>query len=93
MDAFSPYPPAWIKNASHALSFHCPSCEALPHDAQRAWLNRYAPVTDALHRRRWQEFYECRCGTVWWAWSSDRPPSPYQKDDQGDRDEFRRGLF
>jgi hypothetical protein len=93
MDAFSPYPPEWIKNARHALAFHCPSCQALPHDAQRAWLNRYAPVTDALYRRRWQEFYECQCGTVWWAWSSDRPPSPYQTRDRGDRDEFRRGLF
>ncbi|MGB2925906.1 MAG: hypothetical protein WBB82_11450 [Limnothrix sp.] len=89
MDAFSPRPPEWIKNATHAMDFCCPNCDETPLKAERAWLNRYAPVTDSLHRRRWQEFYQCQCGSIWWAWSTDRPPSPYQKDE----DEFRRGLI
>ncbi|MFH7030348.1 MAG: hypothetical protein ACHBN1_34585 [Heteroscytonema crispum UTEX LB 1556] len=30
------------------------------------------------HRRKWQEFYQCHCGTVWWAWSSDRPTTDFK---------------
>lgn len=93
MDAFSPYPPEWIQNATHAMSFCCPTCQNPPTKAQRAWLNRYAPVTDSLQRRRWQEFYDCECGTVWWAWSTDRPPSKHRREEREDRDEFRRGLY
>ena len=93
MDAFSPYPPEWIQNATHAMSFCCPTCHNPPTKAQRAWLNRYAPVTDTLRRRRWQEFYDCECGTVWWAWSTDRPPSKHRQEEREDNDEFRRGLY
>jgi hypothetical protein len=34
------------------------------------------------HRRKWQEFYQCHCGCVWWAWSSDRPPSDKVESDR-----------
>lgn len=78
MDAFSPHPPDWIQGATHAVGFCCPNCHEPPTKADRAWLNRSAPVMDEHYRRRWQEFYQCRCSQVWWAWSSDRPPSPYQ---------------
>ncbi|PSP16999.1 MAG: hypothetical protein BRC58_07690 [Cyanobacteria bacterium QS_8_64_29] len=74
MDAFSPTPPAWTDRAVHALEFCCPSCQAPAARAQRAWLNRRAPVLEAGNCRKWQEFYQCECGQVWWGWSSDRPP-------------------
>ncbi len=75
MDAFAPNAPEWTKTAVHALSFCCPRCSASPMKAQKAWLNRYAPVVSDDYRRKWQEFYQCECQQVWWAWSSDRPPS------------------
>ncbi|PSO52454.1 MAG: hypothetical protein BRC40_11020 [Cyanobacteria bacterium QH_8_48_120] len=75
MDAFQSTPPEWTETAIHALEFCCPSCRASSQKAQRVWINRRAPVMGEYYRRKWQEFYQCECGTVWWAWSSDRPPS------------------
>ncbi|NJN86074.1 MAG: hypothetical protein HC881_06835 [Leptolyngbyaceae cyanobacterium SL_7_1] len=74
MDAFNPTPPLWTQSAIHAWSFCCPTCRALTADAKQVWINRRSPVFMEDHRRKWQEFYQCQCGTVWWAWSSDRPP-------------------
>lgn len=74
MDAFSPTPPDWTTTATHALTFCCPNCRAKADRAKRVWINRNAPVTDYDRRRKWQEFYQCQCDRVWWAWSSDRPP-------------------
>jgi hypothetical protein len=28
-------------------------------------------------RRKWQEFYQCQCGTAWWGWSDDRAPNEF----------------
>ncbi|AFY77753.1 MAG: hypothetical protein IGR93_14990 [Hydrococcus sp. C42_A2020_068] len=75
MDAFSPTPPGWTETAVHALDFSCPRCRASAIKAQRVWINRRAPVIGEDYRRKWQEFYQCKCGQVWWSWSSDRPPS------------------
>ncbi|NEQ81344.1 MAG: hypothetical protein F6K26_14155 [Moorea sp. SIO2I5] len=75
MDAFAPLPPQWTKSATHALEFCCPSCRASVLEAEKVWINRSSPVMCEDHRRKWQEFYQCQCGYVWWAWSSDRPPS------------------
>ncbi|AOY82025.1 MULTISPECIES: hypothetical protein [Moorena] len=75
MDAFAPLPPQWTKSATHALEFCCPSCRASVLEAEKVWINRSSPVMGEDHRRKWQEFYQCQCGYVWWAWSSDRPPS------------------
>ena len=75
MDAFAPNAPEWTKIAVHACNFCCPRCSASPMKAQKVWLNRYAPVVSEDNRRKWQEFYQCECKQVWWAWSSDRPPS------------------
>lgn len=75
MDAFVPTPPDWTADAVHAFEFCCPRCSAASLEAKRVWINRRSPVYGDDHRRRWQEFYECECGCVWWAWSSDRPPS------------------
>lgn len=84
MDAFSPTPPDWTASATHALTFCCPSCNDAAGDAQRVWINRRAPVYTHNHKRKWQEFYQCECGKVWWAWSSDRPPNPWQRDSELD---------
>ncbi len=82
MDAFDPFPPPWTKTATHALKFCCPSCRSEAATAQRVWINRRAPVIrENSRRRQWQEFYQCECGEVWWAWSSDRPPSELTKRD------------
>lgn len=75
MDAFTPHPPEWIDSAKHAYEFCCPCCQATPMQAKQVWINRYSPVTTSDYRRKWQEFYACTCGQVWWAWSTDRPPS------------------
>ncbi len=75
MDAFSPVPPKWTQTATHALKFCCPSCQASAAEAQEVWINRNAPVTGYDLRRKWQEFYQCECETVWWAWNCDRPTS------------------
>ncbi|HAA29697.1 MAG TPA: hypothetical protein DCE56_20875 [Cyanobacteria bacterium UBA8553] len=79
MDAFSLVPPEWTTSATHALEFCCPSCRASPKDAQLVWINRRSPVMTPEYRKKWQEFYQCECGSVWWAWSSDRPPSDLAK--------------
>lgn len=82
MDAFSPTPPIWTKNAVHSLDFCCPSCKQSVTKTTQAWLNRQAPVIGVNYERKWQEFYQCECEQVWWAWSSDRPPSPYNNREQ-----------
>jgi hypothetical protein len=74
MDAFAANPPEWTDRAVHALTFCCPKCKATAAEAQEVWLNRRSPVSIG-NSRKWQEFYWCQCDTVWWAWSSDRPPS------------------
>ncbi len=75
MDAFAPLPPEWTQNATHALQFCCPSCQGSSKEAKYVWLNRQSPVMTEDYKRKWQEFYQCRCSYVWWAWSSDRPPT------------------
>ncbi|CAA9571552.1 hypothetical protein AVDCRST_MAG81-1804 [uncultured Synechococcales cyanobacterium] len=83
MDAFDPTPPDWTNSAIHAYGFCCPTCQASPAGAQQVWLNRRSPVfIDSAYRKKWQEFYQCQCGRVWWAWSSDRPPSPFTQKDK-----------
>ncbi|MGD1906855.1 MAG: hypothetical protein ACFB0C_12780 [Leptolyngbyaceae cyanobacterium] len=82
MDAFSPVPPSWAETARHAYGFVCPSCGATASQAKAVWINRRAPVYTPEQRRKWQEFYHCgECGTAWWGWSSDRPPTPGLEDD------------
>ncbi|OUC12753.1 MAG: hypothetical protein B0A82_20435 [Alkalinema sp. CACIAM 70d] len=72
MDAFSLVPPLWTEAAVHARGFQCPTCAKSPREAKQVWLNRRSPVyTD--DGRKYQEFYQCDCTTVWWAWSTDRP--------------------
>jgi hypothetical protein len=75
MEAFALIPPEWTNQAIHAHKFCCPSCNASSLEAEQVWLNRRSPVITEEHRRKWQEFYHCNCGCVWWAWSSDRPPT------------------
>ena len=75
MDAFSPTPPPWTQTALHALQFCCPRCGTPAAEAQQVWINRRAPVFEENYRRKWQEFYQCQCTQVWWAWSTDRPTS------------------
>jgi hypothetical protein len=75
MNAFDPTPPEWIQLAIHALHFSCPRCEASSRQSTHVWLNRRTPVYTEQNRRKWQEFYHCDCGQVWWAWSDERPPS------------------
>ncbi len=79
MEAFVPTPPDWTSTAVHAHEFCCPTCRNSCHEAEQVWINRRAPVYTEHHRRKWQEFYACSCGTVWWAWSSDRPLQDWQK--------------
>ncbi|MDX2215328.1 MAG: hypothetical protein SFY66_18845 [Oculatellaceae cyanobacterium bins.114] len=81
MNAFDPTPPAWTQSAVHAWEFCCPNCRSLCTEAKRVWINRRSPVFTEDHRRKWQEFYECQCDIVWWAWSSDRPPTNLVKPD------------
>lgn len=75
MDAFAPTPPEWTNKAIHAYEFCCPSCHSSSLEAVEVWLNRRSPVMTPANGRKWQEFYHCHCGYVWWAWSSDRPPT------------------
>ncbi len=86
MEAFSSVPPQWTESATHALAFCCPRCGEAAAVASAVWINRRAPVYTHNHKRKWQEFYHCECGTAWWGWSSDRPPNPWQvnNDDLGD---------
>jgi len=51
-------------------------------EAQKVWINRRSPVYTENSKRKWQEFYQCQCGSVWWAWSSDRPPSELAQQDR-----------
>ncbi|HIK56593.1 MAG TPA: hypothetical protein IGS37_15705 [Synechococcales cyanobacterium M55_K2018_004] len=90
MDAFAPVPPAWTETATHAWEFVCPTCRAHSTDAQQVWINRRSPVFSEDHRRKWQEFYQCQCGTVWWAWSTERPPSDLSKREHPEPDRFWR---
>ncbi|QUS62194.1 hypothetical protein IQE94_09280 [Synechocystis sp. PCC 7339] len=76
MEVFDPTPPPWVEDTVHTRGFCCPQCQAGPRQALRAWINRRSPVLGDDRRRKWQEFYQCECGQGWWAWSSDRPPSP-----------------
>lgn len=75
MDAFAFTSPEWTNQAIHAYKFCCPSCGSSSLEAEKVWLNRRSPVMTDNYRRKWQEFYYCQCGYVWWAWSSDRPPT------------------
>ena len=79
MEAFSRNAPEWTKKATHALNFRCPRCNLSSRQAQKVWLNRYAPVTTEDYTRKYQEFYMCECEQVWWAWSSDRPKRLFEK--------------
>ncbi|NET60395.1 MAG: hypothetical protein F6K47_30900 [Symploca sp. SIO2E6] len=79
MEAFTLVPPQWTKSATHALAFCCPNCQAPSVNAKRVWINRHSPVITEDYSKKWQEFYFCNCSTVWWAWSSDRPPSELAK--------------
>jgi hypothetical protein len=81
MDAFAPISPDWTNKAIHAHQFCCPSCRASCMEAQRVWINRRSPVYTEDYRKKWQEFYECQCGTIWWAWSNERPPSEFVKNE------------
>ena len=73
MEAFAPIPPKWTESSVHAYQFCCPTCNASSSEAQEVWINRQSPVFTEDYRKKWQEFYHCKCGTSWWAWSSDRP--------------------
>ncbi len=88
MEAFEPIPPEWTLKAIHARGFCCPSCRATAMESARAWINRRAPVYTEEHRRKWQEFYECTCGSVWWGWSSERPPSELTTEDRVQNEDF-----
>ena len=84
MDAFAPMPPDWTEKAVHALDVCCPSCRTPIAEAQQVWINRRSPIYTEDHRRKWQEFYFCPCGTAWWMWSSDRPPTDLKKPESDD---------
>jgi hypothetical protein len=77
MEAFSPTPPNWTQLATHAQEFCCPSCRDSSTAATAAWINRRSPVMLENRRRKWQEFYQCQCGTAWWGWSDDRAPNEF----------------
>ncbi len=81
MEAFAPNPPEWTTRAVHAHQFCCPKCGANCTEAHEVWINRRSPVYTEFNRRKWQEFYRCQCAAVWWAWSSDRPPSELVRGD------------
>jgi len=82
IDAFDPLSPQWTASAIHAMEFCCPKCQSTCMEAQKVWINRRSPVYTENSKRKWQEFYQCQCGSVWWAWSSDRPPSELAKRDR-----------
>jgi hypothetical protein len=90
-DAFSPTPPAWTQEATHAYNFACPQCAASEKEADQVWVNRRAPVMLENRQRKWQEFYHCNCSKTWWAWSNDRQPNEYadrQTTELSDPDNF-----
>ncbi|MBD2310447.1 hypothetical protein H6G20_02005 [Desertifilum sp. FACHB-1129] len=80
MEAFDPTPPAWTLGATHAFNFCCPRCRSTPMAATNVWINRRSPVYTEDRRRKWQEFYRCQCETAWWAWSDERPPAEWAKE-------------
>ncbi len=84
MEAFAFLPPEWTSEAIHAYDFCCPKCHSSSLEATQVWINRRAPVTTENYKRKWQEFYHCQCGAVWWAWSNDRPPTNLKKPDDLD---------
>lgn len=88
MDAFSPDSPQWVDASVHAYDFCCPSCRATSRSANNVWLNRRSPVLNHDQRRKWQEFYLCSCGTAWWGWSDERPPSDLVQKYQQDQKRF-----
>ncbi len=78
---FSTTPPDWVQAALHATHFRCPCCSKNSQEADAVWINRRAPVyVEGMYRRKWQEFYQCDCGTSWWGWSSDRPLPEWLQD-------------
>ncbi|AFY68673.1 hypothetical protein Pse7367_0362 [Thalassoporum mexicanum PCC 7367] len=77
MEAFDPNSPQWAESATHSNSFRCPTCNNGPDLADAVWINRRSPVYTENHRKKWQEFYHCECGCVWWAWSNERPKTEY----------------
>jgi hypothetical protein len=77
MEAFSPTPPAWTELATHAQGFCCPNCGSGSTAATAAWINRRSPILLENRKRKWQEFYNCACGTAWWGWSDDRTPNEF----------------
>jgi hypothetical protein len=84
MEAFALIPPEWTNRAVHAYEFCCPKCHASSLEATKVWINRRSPVTTENYRRKWQEFYHCNCNYVWWAWSSDRPPTNLKKSEEAE---------
>ena len=92
MEAFSPTPPDWTKIATHAQGFCCPNCRASSTAATSAWINRRSPIFVENRKRKWQEFYNCECGTAWWGWSDERTPNefadriPYNSSEENDPD-------
>jgi hypothetical protein len=94
MEAFDPQPPEWTIKAVHAFNFCCPRCQAPSLSAQKVWLNRRSPVYNENNQRKWQEFYLCQCDQTWWAWSTDRPPSPFgPKEDEDEDQDFNLDDF
>jgi len=87
MDAFALTPPPWTEPALHAFEFRCPKCGETSQEAEAVWINRRSPVFTLDHRRKWQEFYKCNCGAAWWAWSSDRPPNPFESPESDSENE------
>jgi hypothetical protein len=78
---FSATPPDWVQAALHSTQFRCPCCDKNSQEAGAVWINRRAPVYgEGMSRRKWQEFYQCGCGTSWWSWSSDRPLPEWRQD-------------
>ncbi|MBW4575750.1 MAG: hypothetical protein KME08_10745 [Aphanothece sp. CMT-3BRIN-NPC111] len=88
MEAFDLVPPQWTSKAIHAHQFCCPTCQSSCMEATKVWLNRRSPVMTEDYSRKWQEFYQCQCGNVWWAWSNDRPPSELSKRDRLEDEDF-----
>lgn len=82
MNPFDPIAPEWTNTAIHAYEFCCPKCRSTSREAENVWLNRQSPVMTEDHRRKWQEFYLCHCGYVWWAWSNQRPPTELPDSDR-----------
>jgi len=81
MKPFTTIPPQWTQKAIHAQEFCCPQCKSSTLEAVEVWINRTSPVMMADYGRKWQEFYQCHCGCVWWGWSSDRKMYPMERKD------------